>query len=88
MKRREKKPKAPFRRGARLENPGGYRALKVIACESSRCRACEGTGILWMIRVRNQRGIFETPLDSIRKGGYVVVRAQKEEPDADSSSGE
>lgn len=75
----KKPPKAPFRRGARLSNHRGN-AFKVIACENRGvCGHCEGRGIRWVIRLRGPIGVFETELDSIRKGGYTVVRKRTEE---------
>ena len=73
----EKKPKAPYHRGARLESRG--RSYKVVRCEARQCVHCEGTGLLWTITLRGLTGIFETQLDSLRKGGYIVVAKQTPE---------
>jgi hypothetical protein len=80
MKRKTTKPpKAPFRRGARLSNQQG-RAFKVVTCENQGpCHHCTGLGIHWVIRLRGPHGIFETELDSIRRGGYTVVDKKTEE---------
>ena len=82
MKKREKKVKAPFRRGVRLEGRG--KSFKVVRCGERRCHLCEGSGLLWTITLRGPSGIFETQLDSIRKSGYTVVVKAKESGECES----
>jgi hypothetical protein len=67
--------KAPFRRGARLTN--GRLSYKVSKCEARGCVHCEGSGLLWTITLRGHTGLFETQLDSLRKGGYVVAEKKR-----------
>lgn len=86
MKKKQQQPKAPYRRGSRLSN--GKTTYKVVRCDAAKCHACHGSGILWTVTLKSAYRNFETALDSLLKGGYVVVeRKKKGEPDADSSDG-
>jgi hypothetical protein len=74
-----KRPKSPFRRGARVTN--GRNTYKVLGSTPRRCHCCEGTGLQWTFRLRGPTGNFETGLDSLRKGGYTRVERKAKEKD-------